>query len=364
MKKTLAFIFLFNCLYSYSQKVITKTFNFPNELDENSGLLYFDGKIIAHNDSGDKPNLYEIDAHSGEILRTIKISNAFNIDWEDIAQDNEYIYVADSGNNRGNRTNLRIYKVSKKDYLESNNVSAEIINYVYSDQKDFRYSSKNNFDAEALISYQDYLLIFSKNRGDQKSKIYKLSKEPITQTAELVNTLDVNGQITGAAYNKRNNDVALCGYSSSLSPFLIFLNNFLPENKTFFKLELFSSVGAVSQIEGVTFEDDSKVILSRERFRKKIAGFAINIKPSIFIFDKKTLTISLQAKNLDSYIETSLKTTPELSIIKITDKLGQTVLDKTDSIDISDIQKLDKGTFYAMIKLNDSITINKKIIRE
>lgn len=30
------------------------------------------------------------------------------MDWEDIAQDNEYIYIAETGNNLGMRTDLKI----------------------------------------------------------------------------------------------------------------------------------------------------------------------------------------------------------------------------------------------------------------
>ena len=57
----------------------------PERVKETSGLLFLDGKIMTHNDSGDAANLYEIDSLSGIIVRTISISNATNIDWEDMA---------------------------------------------------------------------------------------------------------------------------------------------------------------------------------------------------------------------------------------------------------------------------------------
>jgi hypothetical protein len=33
------------------------------------------------------------------VLRTVAITNATNVDWEDIAQDASYIYIGDIGNN-------------------------------------------------------------------------------------------------------------------------------------------------------------------------------------------------------------------------------------------------------------------------
>lgn len=107
-------------LHSFGQESsIEEKFELPNEIEETSGLLFFNGKLITHNDSGDGPNLYEIDTLSGAISRVITITNATHIDWEDISQDDTYIYIADIGNNNGNREDLKIYKVLKSDYISS-----------------------------------------------------------------------------------------------------------------------------------------------------------------------------------------------------------------------------------------------------
>lgn len=90
-------------------------FELPDQVKETSGLLFFKGKIITHNDSGDSANLYELDSLNGNLLRTINITNATNVDWEDIAEDNTHIYIGDFGNNNGNRTDLKIYKILKSD---------------------------------------------------------------------------------------------------------------------------------------------------------------------------------------------------------------------------------------------------------
>lgn len=170
--KFLYLLLLIQSAFAQEQSLIEK-FVLPDIVKETSGLIFFNQKIITHNDSGDGPKLYEIDSLNGTISRIVTISNATHIDWEDISQDENYIYVADIGNNSGNRQNLKIYKVLKSDYLNSNDVTAEIISYSYEDQTDFSSQfNNNNFDAEAITVYQNTLLIFTK-------KLARFYNEPI-----------------------------------------------------------------------------------------------------------------------------------------------------------------------------------------
>ncbi len=87
------------------------------------------GKIIRHNDRGDAANLYDIDGLSCNLLRIILITNATNEDWEDLAEDEDHIYIGDFGNNDGNTTNLRIYKILKSDFKNKTAVTAERISF-------------------------------------------------------------------------------------------------------------------------------------------------------------------------------------------------------------------------------------------
>jgi hypothetical protein len=60
------------------------------DLDETSGLVFYNDKIITHNNSGNEGNLYEISGTTGTIIRTVTITNPTNVDWEDITQDASY----------------------------------------------------------------------------------------------------------------------------------------------------------------------------------------------------------------------------------------------------------------------------------
>ena len=91
--------------------------------------MCINGKIIKHNDRGDAANLYDIDGLSCSLLRIILITNATNEDWEDLAEDEDHIYIGDFGNNDGNTTNLRIYKILKSDFKNKTAVTAERISF-------------------------------------------------------------------------------------------------------------------------------------------------------------------------------------------------------------------------------------------
>ena len=176
MKNLIPFIiFTFYSFLAISQITNFKEkFDLPEETKETSGLLFFDSKIITHNDSGNNANLFEIDSLSGNLLRTISISNATNIDWEDITEDENHIYIADIGNNNGNRIDLKIYKILKSDFKKSTSVSAEIISFSYEDQTNFDSKPNgSNFDAESIVVYNNSILIFTKNWNDLKTNVYK-----------------------------------------------------------------------------------------------------------------------------------------------------------------------------------------------
>ena len=76
-----------------------------DSIKETSGLIYLNQKLITHNDSEGRPALYELDSITGNVTRTVAVTNATNIDWEDIDYDSTYLYIGDFGND-GSRTDL------------------------------------------------------------------------------------------------------------------------------------------------------------------------------------------------------------------------------------------------------------------
>ena len=226
MKFQLFKILLFFLPLMVMSQDISKVTSLNDDIAETSGLIYFQNTLITHNDSGGMNALYEIDRENGNILRTVTINGASNVDWEDICQDEDYLYIGDFGNNSGNRTNLRIYKVLKSDYLNSENVNAQIIEFDYADQNDFTSSpNNNNFDAEALISYNGSLYVFTKNWVDQRTNIYEVPKDEGNYSVERIDEFDAQGLVTGGTFNPLANKVVLTGYAG-LKAFIIELSGF------------------------------------------------------------------------------------------------------------------------------------------
>lgn len=239
-------------------------------IEETSGIINFNGRMITHNDSGGEAALYEIDITNGQVKRSVIIKNANNIDWEDITQDDDYIYLCDIGNNSNTRKDQIIYKISKSDYLKNKEVIAEKIEISFTEQTNFAKSNKEtNFDAEAVVSLGDYLFLFTKNWGDLKTSVYKVPKEKGVYKLQRAGSYDINGLVTGADYSKNNDTILLTGYSSFI-PFVAIITNFPQDNPLGGKIEKKQlNVNGSLQIEGVAANPDGSYYLTAE----KMTGF-------------------------------------------------------------------------------------------
>ena len=147
-------LLIFICFFSISHsQSITDKFKLSKIISETSGLEYHNDLLVTHNDSGNDPSLYYLD-DSGKIIHTRKFDGIYNNDWEDLTADENFIYIADMGNNFDTRENLMVIKVSK----DINDKNFEIINFYYPEQSDFKFKLKSQFDAEALITIDEFLL--------------------------------------------------------------------------------------------------------------------------------------------------------------------------------------------------------------
>ena len=244
---------------------INKVVNLSSKIRETSGLINFDGRLITHNDSGSDPILYEIDINSGEISREVKISNVEAVDIEDIAQDENFIYVCDIGNNSNNRKNQAIYKISKSDYLSKNEVVAELIFISYMEQTDFSKSDKDtNFDAEAVVVMENELYLLTKNWGDYRTSVYKIPTQKGTYQITEIDSYNIEGLITGADYNKANNTIMLTGYNGFI-PFVVELSEFTNNNPLNGTIEKNSiPLSGSRQIEAIAVNPDGSYYISAE----------------------------------------------------------------------------------------------------
>ena len=237
----------------------------PKIINETSGLEFYNNYFITHNYSGGEPSLYVFN-EDGEIIETIELNKnpdfeIENNDWEDITNDNEYLFVADTGNNFGNRDNLNIIRVSKgTDFMVDG-----IIEISYSDQESFFPRPKHKYDAEAIIVIEDKIALFSKDRENLNTDLYIVDKNQNGSqilTSEV--SYNVNTLITGGDYDEDRNLLALVSYNSNGNQYLLLFENFKLnnlENNTFkkFKIPL-----EQAQIEAVKIIDEKTFWVTSE----------------------------------------------------------------------------------------------------
>lgn len=161
---------------------VEETYALSEKLNEISGLEFLnDSTLIAMNDGGNKSEIYLLNLE-GEILRTIDILDTKNRDWEDIARDDEYVYIGDIGNNRNEREKLSIVKVKISDILTRDEVTAEKIKFHYAEQTRYPPSADSMyFDAEGMTVCNDSIWIFTKDRSKPfqgMSHVYKIPTTP------------------------------------------------------------------------------------------------------------------------------------------------------------------------------------------
>ncbi|WP_107037474.1 T9SS type A sorting domain-containing protein [Brumimicrobium mesophilum] len=377
MKKTLLLLVSHLFLSSLFAQTATDLIDLETpKLDESSGLLFYNNKVITFNDSEGEAELYEIDINSGNISRTIIINNAINTDWEDIAQDNDFIYIGDFGNNTGDRTDLKIYKISKTDYDDaSNTADAEIINFSYADQTDFTINATTNFDAEGLISIGNNLIIFSKNWGDNMVKAYSIPKTIGTHSAILESTYDVNGLISGAEISSDEKTIFLTGYSSSSAPFMYTINN-IPNAS----LDVFS--GNVSNkiinivpfgniIEGVAlFEVTSseyRLYLTNEKFIATAGPITVPFPAKLWSIEIEDESLSITQNDLSSMVtvypnpvNNLIKLSDKVDAVKIYNSYGKLIImdELTSEVAVDDLVK---GVYFIHLNINNTIVIQKII---
>jgi hypothetical protein len=88
----------------------------PDDLVESSGLVpsvRTPGVFWTHNDSGGEPSITAVDS-AGRALGRVRIADARNRDWEDLATgpcgDGACVYAADVGDNSGGHDEIYLYR--------------------------------------------------------------------------------------------------------------------------------------------------------------------------------------------------------------------------------------------------------------
>jgi len=254
-----------SCRYNPANIAPLGSLSLNAEIAETSGLIFWDNKFWTHNDDRDV-NLYALDTLYGKIIRQYPLKGISNTDWEEITQDENYLYIGDFGNNSGNRTDLKIYRIARQSIYD-NMLQFDSICFSYPEQVDFDSDSNDSdFDCEAFIVSGDSLYLFTKGWASNTTTLYSIPKSPGTWDAKKGASLNVNGLITGAVYNGDKRIIVLTGYSEKLKPFLYLLydftgTGFFGSNKR--KIDLLLPY---HQVEAITTTTGTRFFITNEAF--------------------------------------------------------------------------------------------------
>lgn len=243
---------------------ILESIELPLEINETSGLEFYKDGFMTHNDSGGEPSIYFFDNQGGglNLINLNENSNEEikNNDWEDIAADDNYIYIADTGNNFGTRKNLNIIKLRNNEKF----VFETKINIKYSDQNSFIPSAKHKFDAEALVIINEKIALFSKDRDSLKTHVYLIDSKNSEQILSSVAEFEIGSLITGGDYNNNLKLLSLVSYNSKGEQYLILFKDFNSENLQRNSFSKYKIPVERAQIEAVKIIDDSTFWVTSE----------------------------------------------------------------------------------------------------
>ncbi len=154
-------------------------------LGESSGLVLsrrLPGVFWSHNDSGDEARIFALDSTGASIRPAwleedpgLRVLEAANHDWEDLALDDEgNLILADVGNNSNARRDLCLYVVPEP---EPRRVEATRpltrIQVAWPDQREFPAPDMNR-DCEAVFFARGAVHFLTKHRTDRLTRLYRL----------------------------------------------------------------------------------------------------------------------------------------------------------------------------------------------
>ncbi|ART83614.1 hypothetical protein CBP31_14055 [Oceanisphaera profunda] len=243
---------------------------FDSRLSETSGLIRWQQGFISHNDSGNAPELFVLN-DKGKISARLTVPTK-NHDWEDIAAQGNTLYLADTGNNSGQRRELKILVLK----LAQDTLSlASILPVAYAEQTNFQPPRhQHNFDAEALTKVDDELWLFTKRWLDQETAIYKLSTHQgamnavrATEPTPLQAQQQLNTQmlVTGADFDDQTKTLMLLGYSRSWFNRHAWIWLYpVHEGRVLEHLGRKLMLSENGQFEGISLADDGFIYVTRE----------------------------------------------------------------------------------------------------
>ena len=117
-----------------------------------------------------------------------------------------------------------------------------------------------NYDCEAIFSADDHIYFLSKNRSDSNTKLYRLDQQKSEESnpLTLIDTFNINGQVTAADASPDGNKIVVITYSA------IWVFERTSHNSSYFNGAIWWLPVSAPQIESVCFKDSKTIWLLDE----------------------------------------------------------------------------------------------------
>ncbi|MFM7006776.1 MAG: T9SS type A sorting domain-containing protein [Flavobacteriales bacterium] len=325
--------------------------NLSSPYNETSGLVFHQDTIFSINDSGNSPVLHAMSAADGQHLHSWQLSNAQNQDWEALTKSATHLFIADVGNNAGDRSTRDIYYVPMSAFSTNDtSVSAQKQTFKLADQPlTGLQMNAHNFDCEALFYWQDSLHLFTKNWENLWTKHYVL---PCfwqdTLSVWPHDSIFVDGLITDAAIDVGPQMIYLLGYKKEQSGlYSSFMYRFNNQANTFLegdyqRIELGSTL-SVGQTEGLCIAQSGVGYISSEQ----IVSF-LTIPPKLHQFNFNSLLVTEVQVNPLIYFNANMLYMPQESIkdFRLYDTSGKEAITWQLGKNHQDLSQLKTGTYF------------------
>lgn len=330
----------------------------PAQLNETSGLVVLGTEVWTVLDSGAPAAIYQVDPQSGSVLRTVSLMGTTNVDFEEITADEQYVYVADIGNNFGSRTDLRIHRLLRSTLAEASatEVPVETIRFTFEDQTDLTPALyATNFDCEALVVVEDSLFLFTKRWLDRRTQVYALPATPGDHVARVRGQLDADGLITAAAWDGTDRLVLLGHEDDPGQPFVWTFHGVLEHD--FFgvpgvrrEVDLFDH-----QTEGIAWSGTDEWLLSNEQgFGFPAALWSVDVLQNVT--ENPTMRCRVSAYPLPTFDQFHFSGLQGAFVVRVFDATGKEVLHgMVPTTGELDLHGLREGTYVALFMEGDHV---------
>lgn len=179
----------------------TVGYKIPKALNNVAGIWSSStGKLFGINGKRSAPVVLNFDT-LGRVEKMTFVTNAANLNWQDITPDNEgNLYIADIGNDNYKREHFQLYKIKEDDLLNKERVTAQKI--------DFTVSKGSSFHYMASFFHKEHLyLIGESHTNSEKFLVEVPTTEGDSVEATIVGNCNslISGSITSAYYDSSQN---------------------------------------------------------------------------------------------------------------------------------------------------------------